>query len=331
MLWAIIALGVIATGSTSTISYASALSTLTPTAPTSWPVISPDNARRITLLAKLESQEQYFWVVGIAFSPDSDLLATIDFWGTVVLWDARTASELSLLKPPNLVEPGNANKVVFSPDGKLLVSSNLSDILIWDVETVLTDPDSPPKIILRGHAKRVYALQFSPDGTLLASSDATLTPDEHNTVRIWEVSTGRVVMQTKGFSFGVCCLRFGSDGDTFSWGERKDYWEGEVTTHVWSIKAQREIEEINDHLFLLSPDGKTKLVWASMPDGRKAIELQDVETGEVKVTLQNNGLGVGLPIGRIAAFSPDGTILATGDTSDAGMVSIYGKWKAVNY
>jgi WD40 repeat protein len=74
---------------------------------------------------------------------------------------------------------GWVNAVVFSQDGKLLVSaSGDHTVRLWDLATGATLQ------MLKGHRNRVSAVMFSQDGKLLASAS-----DDH-TVRLWDPATG---------------------------------------------------------------------------------------------------------------------------------------------
>jgi len=109
-----------------------------------------------------------------SFSPDGRTLATATAhdW-TVELWDVPGQKEPRLL-------PGHSDMVgeaAFSPDGKKLVTCSSDQTLrLWDV--------ARGKLIrvFRGHAEEVYDVAFSPDGKLLASVG------KDGSVKIWDAS-----------------------------------------------------------------------------------------------------------------------------------------------
>src|SRR5262249_2417363 len=65
----------------------------------------------------------------IALTPDGKLLASAEFKGTVVLWEAATG------KPLQQVEDKFADCVALSPDGKLLASGGYRGVCLWDAQT----------------------------------------------------------------------------------------------------------------------------------------------------------------------------------------------------
>jgi WD40 repeat protein len=103
---------------------------------------------------------------GISFSPDSKLFAS------------RSCSNIKLSRTSNgkvfvslMGHTEDVNDVIFSPDGKLLVSSSKDrTIRLWQLrQSNLALYICSPSATLTGHNDSVGKIIFSPDGQILAS------------------------------------------------------------------------------------------------------------------------------------------------------------------
>lgn len=97
----------------------------------------------------------------------------------------------------------------FSPDGARLVTYADVDRVarVWDAETgelIATIQDSVPPVT--GRASSVEDVDFSPDGSLLATASID------GTVRVWDASTGALVTVLAGHTKWVKRVSFTADG-----------------------------------------------------------------------------------------------------------------------
>jgi len=134
---------------------------------------------------------------GIAFSPDSRLLASEGKNNTVKLWEVSTGKELSILKR----HTDSIVTIAFSPNNTTLASGSEDEtIKLWDVIT------GKKLYTLRGHKHAVLSITFSPDGHLLASASAD------STLKLWDISNGHELCSLQEHKCQVNSVAFSPDG-----------------------------------------------------------------------------------------------------------------------
>jgi len=109
-------------------------------------------------------------VLGMAFSPDGNLLAIGTRHGDVTLWNLKDFTHSTLREATG----DFARSVAFSPDGRwLAVAMATQEVEIWDVDNLRLGER------LRGHTWEVNAVAYSPEGSQLASACLD------GTIRFW--------------------------------------------------------------------------------------------------------------------------------------------------
>ena len=157
----------------------------------------------------------------VALSPDGKHAASGARNGALRIWDAATGQLVRQLQLSG--GSGPVRSIAFSPDDKHLAAGaqNTGQIEVWDVAS------GQRLATLTGHAAGVQALQFTPDGTRLASGSFD------QTVRIWDADTYDSLLTLRDHQEPITSLVFSPDGtDLYSSasGGTVRIWEAPLTS-----------------------------------------------------------------------------------------------------
>jgi WD40 repeat protein len=256
-------------------------------------------------------------VRAVAFSPDGGLIASASgLDGTLRLWGVATGAQLRKV----VVRAGkdrawgdsSAKSVRFAPDGKTLALATSAGVVkLYDVVT-----GSPVRELAHDGAF-VLGVAYSPDGNYLASSGW-----HESAVRIWEVSTGKLVhtIAPQGRDAEVHAVAFSPDSKLLATGSSgRDFQRkgGVDTIHLYDVASGKEVRKFRPggypviHL-AFTGNGKWLVSSAWGVRDSSPVEVWDVGTGKrirgfPAPQVNDNNWRESVPI----ALTPDGKVLAT--------------------
>ncbi|MEO8955680.1 MAG: serine/threonine-protein kinase [Ktedonobacteraceae bacterium] len=183
--------------------------------------------------------------------------------------------------------------------------------LLYRKKSPATFALSPTYLTYRGHAGRVTAVAWSPNGKYIASGG-----DDH-TIQIWNALTGSRLLISQGHSGGVPAVAWSPDstlvasasaGPSISGGPASDN-----TVQVWNAATGQSIYAYHGH-----SSGITDVAWSPKGDrvasssSDYTVQVWDATTGQHPLILRTHSW-----YEWTVAWSPDGKRLASGGPDDA--------------
>jgi WD40 repeat protein len=196
-----------------------------------WDLREPGAARQKALVGHVDG------VSCVHFSSDGLTLASSSGDGLINLWSPAAAAPQRTLRAH--LEGVTCSR--FSPRGDILASASWDKAVhLWDVATgarigtldghTLLRPckcsrleSLDPACPVKGHIGGIHAIDFSPDGSMLATGSGD------RSIIIWSVATRQFVRRLLGHADGVTSVRFSPDGLTLASGS----WDRAV--HFWCV------------------------------------------------------------------------------------------------
>lgn len=266
-------------------------------------------------------------VRAVRFTRDGKFIITGDEDGKVAVWN----SEGQLLKTFT-AHRSAINNVSISPDGRnLATASQDQEAKLWDLELILNDernnPEYEPTQVFVGHTDKIWDVDFSPDGKLLAtaSSDNTariwnldgspqgklsahttwvrsvsfspdgqvlVTSSDDNTVKLWSLS-GVLLKTFTGHDASVRSAAFAPDGKTIASGSddstiRLRSIEGAVVEVLQGHRSSVQgVRFSTNNLIASVSNDNTLKLWS--PDGARLLRNVDYQSGMRNINFTPDG------------------------------------------
>ncbi|MCV3214149.1 hypothetical protein OGM63_11610 [Plectonema radiosum NIES-515] len=204
-------------------------------------ILRLDSTKKRQILDKHED-----WVRAVAWSPDSQMLASASDDSTVKLWKQDNKGEFHIYK--TLAGENGHNSwvlsVSFSPNGQMIAtSSNDKTVILWKQDD---KGEFRWYKKLTGHTDQVNSVTFSPDGQMIA------TASDDKTVKLW-TSDGRLITTLTGHSDYLLSATFSADGKTLALGSADGaiiLWNLDELNHVNNLDSllARGCDWLHDYL-----------------------------------------------------------------------------------
>jgi WD40 repeat protein len=201
-------------------------------------------------------------IVALAFTPDDKQLVTGGM--LLVLWDVRTRAAYRFAAPAVFIY-----SVAVSPNGGFLLSGAADgSVRLWSLKT---HREVRP---FRGHTSRVAQVGFSADGKRAFTVSGwkivggKAEPGEDDTVRVWEVSTGKQLKRIDSTNGAFECGALSPDGRLLATGGP------DAVVRLWDLESGREVTAFRGHRSMVTSV-------AFLPNGRRLLSAS--RDGTVRV------------------------------------------------
>ncbi|KAG0703056.1 hypothetical protein DFH29DRAFT_998842 [Suillus ampliporus] len=187
-------------------------------------------------------------VLALAVFPDRRHMVTGSADKTLRLWDLNDGTVLKKMEGHR----GLVRAVAVSQHRQLIASADNGEFIAWDRDT--GESLTPP---IKAHSTFIRSLDFSPDGTMLA------TGSSDHTTKLWNTETWKLQGNPINCSAEIYSVRFSPSGELLAIATNFDI-------QIWNTGTRERIANFKDHMGTAIYVGiNLPLAW--MPDGTRLL------------------------------------------------------------
>ena len=241
-------------------------------------------------------------VRALAFSPDNQILASAGSDQCIHTWNANTGAPYEVLRG----HTGTVSRLSFANAATVMSVADDQRVVFWD----LNPPWELARVIGSGDVDspltdRVNALDFSPDGRVLATASGE--PTRSGEVKLWSVNDGKLLNAfTNVHSDAVLSLRFSPDGRYLASSSADRF------VRVVELATGKVVKAFEGHTsYVLGVAWKRDSRTLASAGADKVIKMWDFVTGERKKNIE----GAEKEVTAIAFVGATGdAVAASGDS-----------------